>query len=67
MIESFQEVPFGINDALQSCTDHRMLKYFKDYVNFVMSKRNPTLENKSNNKKINIIRQICEKSIDQWI
>lgn len=44
-----------------------MLKYFKDYVNFVMSKRNPTLENKSNNKKINIIRQICEKSIDQWI
>lgn len=67
VIPSFQHVPKIIYDTLSDCTDIRQLKYFKDYTNFIMSKRLSNLEFKSTNKKANIIKQICDSGIDTWL
>lgn len=60
-------MPRSLEEALNACTDIRQLKYFKEYTNFIMSKRKNDVELKPNNKKLNIIRQICEKGVDLWL
>ncbi len=67
VIPSFQHVPKIIYDTLSDCTDIRQLKYFKDYTNFIMSKRLSNIEFKSTNKKSSIIKQICDSGIDTWL
>lgn len=41
----------------------KTLRYVKDYADFTVAKHKPDLQFKSNNRKFNIIKQICEKGI----
>lgn len=45
----------------------KTLRYIKDYADFMSAKHKPSLEIKSNNKKVNIIKQICEKRVNDWL
>ena len=58
VIPSFIEVPRSLEEAFNSCTDTRVLKYFKDYTHFVLTKHRQPEESKSNSKSVNITRQM---------
>ena len=58
VIPSFIEVPRSLEEAFNSCTDTRVLKYFKNYTHFVLTKHRQPEESKSNSKAVNITRQM---------
>ena len=69
-IQSFVESSQTLREMLDNCTDVKILKYFKDYENFILA-RVPTLLEGNKRKKKSVIEdvvlQITERKVGKWL